>query len=1741
MGSFDDEVEIEINTQNMPGAKASEQPRSQSYNVNYKTQNPSANFFDQFDDEDEYNEELTNTPKTSLDSLGEHFYSGYMMQADYQPGGILGIEAGRRYHEYKGGPVAAHRFMQQYQAERTEWESVDWFFNEPSWSTAVAGLAGGVGGAVTATALDPTSWIALPFKLFSYANWMKQPVNAMIDKAISYGSTNAAFDVAAQGAKQELGQQEGMNWWQTAIAGGLGAGLGGTIGFFGNRGHASRENYFDRFDGEEPLALKEADIVPTKDMAGASTKDAIEAVGDIPTKIPENEAVMASYGPSALPEHFYDAAGVDKQTFKSLSEDAQIEISKLWQKYEKVEKVKRPTDVVDFIRSMGGKQVEDFEAIEARALQENNKEALASFFEARVQEKYPEFALHADEMNDAARLYAAGARDADEMIEQIAMLDLGPASKAVDVDDGILFSMKKGGRPKRTQPELIEGGKITLKEYLDGRANGKLGPTKPQEGKESLGGLFGDDAKQTDLLDQIRKTADNDIKARGAVSQAAETYRIIAGREFDQRPPRLPEIIAYFKALANDDTGFMKGRFPQRFKHAQGIYNMRTGSIRMKSAEDLGTMIHEMAHSLENNIKLGPLIRQLYNQHAHEIGPLDYFPERGMLEEGFAEFMRMYVETPAVLFQRAPKFLADFEVMLKTEDPRRMEILKDGRAMWAAYQANAGDYTKPSRAMKSGPLDAGTLKDFNQSIKEVGFFGAFDLYAAKIYRATLDRNHFLNRAVTKLVRNYNIRAADKGLPIMDLKAADNPYILARLAADGAQAAQVDLMHGTVPYRQHAPVGPSVHDALNIAMMGKSKKEWNEDALDDFGEYLAARTIVARYVQDFNTGKTPRPPHSRSEAYWRNRAHHLQQQNPQFKKAAAMIYSFEAHQLRKKYDAGLKDDELFAKLSEKQDYVPLQRDMTEFGIDDKFPGIGGSTAKLNKKSITRRAIGSDKDFLNPIENIMREAYITNSRIAQNEIHKKLADLAYKSGPGGASIMERIPEKELKRLGIIDVNEVIRSAAKEGHVDPRDAKALADYAETILGPDAKGPIYRQVDITEGKDRIVYVWRNGYREAWRIADTEFAGEVFDSLTALGNDAANAIVRTFAVASGIFRAGITTEPSFLFSNFIRDQLSAWILSDVGFIPVWSGAKGAAREVSGSDYARDHSMRGGMAGGANTAAFDSKRIGDLEIRNLRNKGWAVQRLQSFKDFMKFIEVSETGTRLGLYELHYKKGLKDGLTPFEAQIEAAFQARDYIDFGRHGSHMNNVRKIATFMNAAMQGLDKGIRTLVKPHFKRIQKHPLTATEQREMANATRGAFKLMATGMFGLYLEWQFADNQWYQDANPYFHKSHWVLPYGEGKIAVIPKPFELGLVSTAFQDAFRAAYHNDPTAKWRFMEAFFENTIPPMDNPLYKTWKEVNHNYNEFTKRRIVEDRDARQVPSEQWNEYTSELAKTVTGGINKINREFGLDEQSPMYVDHWIRGLGGSWGRQALTWTDQLAGKSGGAEGLVDAFIFRRFLKDASRGTNSTQKFWDAVASVDGRFSQIAKTYKDAIDGKNDVDPVEFLERYDKEEVAYARLNGHFSASIKRIHPLRRAQDAAGEISKLRRQLRAGEIRPVEGDDGEKYPIAPDTAQTLDMIMSKLQATEILNAMSTAKMKGFGHLPLADTRDYWEQIREVSPEIYEELRARYEEEKVYSEIGVREAWPEAQRRLMVDGPEADLEDLVYDAQEGDDPGDLD
>lgn len=159
---------------------------------------------------------------------------------------------------------------------------------------------------------------------------------------------------------------------------------------------------------------------------------------------------------------------------------------------------------------------------------------------------------------------------------------------------------------------------------------------------------------------------------------------------------------------------------------------------------------------------------------------------------------------------------------------------------------------------------------------------------------------------------------------------------------------------------------------------------------------------------------------------------------------------------------------------------------------------------------------------------------------------------------------------------------------------------------------------------------------------------------------------------------------------------------------------------------------------------------------------------------------------------------RQGLSDHDAMIEAAHQATDLMDFGRHGSGTLSIRALIPSFNAHLVVIDKAGRTLLSPLLKALRGDLVSQADVATLRNASLAWTKVAGIGgalgyVYGLYARQHDACH----DADDELRAIHLIIlgdAFGrQGKIVLVPKPLELALGFNLGELIGRSAATSDP------------------------------------------------------------------------------------------------------------------------------------------------------------------------------------------------------------------------------------------------------------------------------------------------------------------------------------------------------------
>lgn len=1201
-------------------------------------------------------------------------------------------------------------------------------------------------------------------------------------------------------------------------------------------------------------------------------------------------------------------------------------------------------------------------------------------------------------------------------------------------------------------------------------------------------------------------------------------------------------------SLAKISKGFMnllnltvrQGRFTLKGSRIMGQYTSRQRTIRLRTWGDLSTLVHEGGHAL-HDMMAGPLASFVSQNEAALMAVADKLYGNGVTDtaalnraqhvrEGFAEFFRIYTLSRGYAERNYPDLVDQFRTLLERDNPSLERGLQLVGAQFSAFlQAPS---TQVLRNIVQPGQNAVGLNAAVQELREVGFRSWMSEYARIGMETSVNRFAGVNRLVSDML---NIGQREKGSAI-DLKRADDPRTLIRLAPNFGARVMVQLTDGIYGYRSTQPSSASLRDAILISQgldPKQSPKRFDEQRLHDFDTYLVALRALDEYRR-LAEGKIERPPVGVSLGDVNVAAKELRAKyGESFHDAAMMVHEFGMAMWKKQYDAGLMSRETYADGLDRQFYVPLQRDMS-----DK-QGQFDSNALVGAKSLVKRFKGSDRDIVSPTSVLMHKLFSLEKAIVENDVKKSLAQLADRVGTAGA-LVERIPSTQLVGT-TANVRDVARALAKDDTLTEMDAQDLMTILSGSIKEGNTITLFRSKDASEAGENILFFFEDGKVKAIQLADGALGADIVNTISGLGRENMHWSLELLAGTSQIYRTAITAWPDFLIVNFVRDQMSAWILNNVGFKPFVSGFGGMLDEVRQRQWAKMYNAALGIMGGMNVASLHQARM-ERDLNSLRGKGYIAKAFNEpgvmgkVAGFAHVMELSETGTRLGLFKKAFERGKKDGLDDYEASVEAAYIATDYIDFGLNGNRMMLMRRTIPFLNAQIQGFYKMLRTLggdevrqrkglkfvLGAYMKSTKGMELSRVEKQAIQTGRAAWVKMASLGLLSALLHFIFEDDEDYQEVGEYMRTTNWVIPIGDGRIVSIPKPFELALIANAVERGLESA-SGDPSAKGKFIRGAALSLTPPTSPPFIQSLIEYAANKDFFTGREIVPSYMQALSPELQYDNYTSALAKNI-GEITGW---------SPMVVEHFISGLGASAYRDMTTMTNALD-PSRPTMDATDAPLARRFVRDVRRGSQTSADFWAQASTLNGKLRTAEVTYKTFLEQGNTPAANRFLSSLSDDEQAYALLATHFKANAKRLNPFYRGRQISTIVSGMRREM----ISSLGLENTDKYVDDKTIRMTagrkaqVDELLSELARREMRNTLISTGAPGWRGKKPMDVETTLAMIEQVSPRAHEELIRRLDKAKVYDGAAVLEGWPEVRNRLLQDREDAFLDDMVSNAK---------
>ena len=413
------------------------------------------------------------------------------------------------------------------------------------------------------------------------------------------------------------------------------------------------------------------------------------------------------------------------------------------------------------------------------------------------------------------------------------------------------------------------------------------------------------------------------------------------------------------------------------------------------------------------------------------------------------------------------------------------------------------------------------------------------------------------------------------------------------------------------------VGDSLKSTVEAIPKGQEKEFWT---------YMSQRHNVDRAREGKSVQANYTPEMSADAVKIAEEAH------PEYKAAGDGIVNWlDSFMKTWGVDTGIVNKDLYKGLRETyKSYFPTQRDFSE--LEKAIPD-NVSQKFADQRTPIRKATGSERDIIDPVENIMQLVNRTVRTAKYNEV--------------GQSLLESVRR------------------------NPEKMKALAEVIPTKDGMFAN------------TDNVISVLEDGKATYLKINDKM----LLDAMNGLPKSIGNIPVLS-TIMNG-FKGLITQKnPVFAIRNIFRDVPTAYVYgSEANPLKFGAGLIGAGKDIlTNSPRLQKYNAVGG--GGAN---FFSSGDVTKSAAELMGKDGTIKKIVStpLKAIEKFNNLTETAPRLAEFNRIMDK--TGDVT------KALYAANDVtVNFARGGNVTKNVDKVTPYLNAGVQGLDKFVRGFISP-------------------------------------------------------------------------------------------------------------------------------------------------------------------------------------------------------------------------------------------------------------------------------------------------------------------------------------------------------------------------------------------------------------------------------------------------------------
>lgn len=1077
------------------------------------------------------------------------------------------------------------------------------------------------------------------------------------------------------------------------------------------------------------------------------------------------------------------------------------------------------------------------------------------------------------------------------------------------------------------------------KQESEGVSDSKTQGTKPSKSQEKSsasddGNNAGVDKKQqagqrskgSGVNQEKTKKEYSTVESQKSLSQT-ERVQPASISSNTKKPKKLKEI------TLNLAKGIGQRIFKNRTgrRNSIGSYNPRTSAVVVRYRGDLDTTAHEIGHALDDRFGM---LTNIPNDQARDMraelmtGFSEYgsTPPKGVsnpdgyrFAEGFAEWVRAFVVNPDEAIRRAPVTYARYQEVVPEKIRERInEFSDDVRVFVSNLQNNAHDVM-----MANIEMEPETKKD---SIWDVLKPSSTDgskfrlTFADRMKAVWINSLQPFNNAV-----KYAMEERGGGR----LRPQENPEMLARLFLGVSEKFDNVLEKGWVDSRnkrlKDADTGKPINLEFLLAPFDQTDEQTLNQEINEAVTYMVAQRTLEKKDQlgkEIISGvgggvfKDAEVAQKRLDQF-----DQLPKEKQDRIKEAARRYRVFA-------DAGLQYMVEKGRLSEEQ-YEKIKADNTQYVAMQRILDAGdGEEITIYQRSGQSNKLGLSKE---PIK-----TFKGSSRAIDNP-YAKLLDSS---------------------------NKMLRESDRNEVLDVFTELLTVDRGMNEGQPSNMGAIGTQV--SSSGPNTIKVFKDGEAQYWQLDQ-----QIYDAIMGL-TDTGYKFPRFATAFARLLRWTVTHAPQFAVRNRIRDVESRLILSrgnafsgfDVHF-PKNKKVKEAARnayQLFGGGQSGYHLLDKNFYHEALKEQMQklskSKNTIVMNPAKLAKKAW--------KGYEGLIEGSEKAGRLEEFRTAYKKAKGEGMDDYNAQLYAAYQARDIMDFAVAGTWMKVVNQVIPFSNAAVQGLRRSAVGL--------SENPSGFLTKVALYSIVPAIVNRLIVSAFGEEKEKE------YEDLPAYQRDLFYNIPLTDNLWMAIPKPFELGMFGS-FADRLTSYSMGDDKA-FEGHAGSVARSVMPFDETSWVLWKplaEVSMNRDFFRGKSIIPQSEERKKVALRDTEKASRLGKAL--------QSISLNNMDARMADQFIKSSTSYFGTTALKLSDIGREDSRYQFNLSDLGVFKQ-----SPAYNSAPVQWvleNYAAYNLSQYPQIRNQYQ----AFNDIVKVYFNATDDKQKEQLAATLRDFSKELRAI----------------------------------------------------------------------------------------------------------------------------------------------------